>query len=100
LIETYGAPSFIKLDIEGYEYEALRGLNRPVPVLSFEFVEGMLNNVGRCVTILQQLAPMEFNHSTNEAEGLAQSVWTTGSETLLQLEHAPKSGNVYARIKD
>ena len=30
-------PSFIKLDVEGFEVEALAGLTRPVPALSFEF---------------------------------------------------------------
>lgn len=37
LIERHGAPSFMKLDVEGFEHEALKGLSRPIPVLSFEF---------------------------------------------------------------
>src|SRR5262245_6894968 len=37
LIERHGPPSFIKLDVEGFEVEALHGLTRPVPALSFEF---------------------------------------------------------------
>jgi FkbM family methyltransferase len=37
LIERHGLPSFIKLDVEGFEVEALAGLTQPVPALSFEF---------------------------------------------------------------
>ena len=36
LIGEYGRPAFIKLDVEGYEYEALKGLSQPVPCLCFE----------------------------------------------------------------
>lgn len=37
LIARHGLPAFIKIDIEGYEAEALAGLGQPVPALSFEF---------------------------------------------------------------
>lgn len=36
LIEQYGLPGFIKMDVEGFEETVLKGLSRPVPYLSFE----------------------------------------------------------------
>ena len=36
LIERYGVPDYVKIDVEGYEETVLRGLSRPVPLLSFE----------------------------------------------------------------
>ena len=36
LIEKYGTPFYIKIDVEGFELEVIKGLTRPVPYLSFE----------------------------------------------------------------
>lgn len=35
-IAKKGLPKYIKIDVEGYEVEVLKGLNTPVPILSFE----------------------------------------------------------------
>jgi hypothetical protein len=36
-IARYGAPQFIKVDVEGHEFEVLGGLKTPVRYLSFEY---------------------------------------------------------------
>ena len=35
-VKVYGAPSFIKIDVEGYEKEVISGLTKPVKLISFE----------------------------------------------------------------
>lgn len=35
-IQKFGVPKYIKIDVEGYEYEVIKGLKTPVPLLSFE----------------------------------------------------------------
>jgi FkbM family methyltransferase len=37
LITDYGHPQFIKIDVEGFEYEVLKGLTKPFKYLSFEY---------------------------------------------------------------
>lgn len=35
-VQKFGLPKYIKIDVEGYEYEVIKGLKTPVPLLSFE----------------------------------------------------------------
>ena len=37
LVAEYGEPAFCKIDVEGFEVEALKGLSRPLRALSFEY---------------------------------------------------------------
>ena len=60
LIARYGMPHYIKIDVEGYEDQALKGLSRLPPLLSFEFNRLFLN------PILQLLGnPVFANSSCN-----------------------------------
>ena len=36
LIAEYGVPSYIKIDVEGFELEVIKGLSSQVPLLSLE----------------------------------------------------------------
>lgn len=50
LICKYGLPYFIKIDVEGYELEVLKGLSQPVPYISIEcllpdFTEELQQNI-------------------------------------------------------
>ena len=49
LIEQYGLPVFCKIDVEGFEYSVLRGLTKPINVISFEFTREFLDEATRCI---------------------------------------------------
>jgi FkbM family methyltransferase len=57
LFTVLGVPFFIKIDVEGYELNVLRGLRRRVPYLSFEVNLPEFRPEGlQCVKLLERLA--------------------------------------------
>src|SRR5688572_16378765 len=58
LIEKYGLPGFIKIDVEGFEEKVLKGLSRKIPFLSFEalFPDG-LAAISNCLAHIRKLDP-------------------------------------------
>ncbi|MEO6453181.1 MAG: FkbM family methyltransferase [Ginsengibacter sp.] len=56
LIEKHGHPCYVKIDAEGYEYEIIKGLSYPLPLISFEcilpeFYEETLDCLGALIFI-------------------------------------------------
>ena len=99
LIATFGPPAFIKIDIEGYEDEALRGLTQPVPALSFEFTTIARDVAQRCLEMLMSLGDYRFDVALGESQTLTFGRWITAAEMSKYLEllpHAANSGDVYA----
>jgi FkbM family methyltransferase len=77
LIDTYGLPFFIKVDVEGYEAKVIRGLRRPVRFVSFEVNLPEFRQEGmECIEILDGLASgSRFNLTSDCRHGLAMDQW-------------------------
>src|SRR4029450_8237397 len=82
LIERFGVPAFIKIDVEGSEQAVLSGRGRPVPALSFEYLPRALEEVQGCLARLAALGPYVFNWSIGESSQLASERWLEASEGL------------------
>lgn len=98
LIETYGRPAFIKLDVEGFEAEALAGLSAPVPALSFEFTTIQRRVAFACIERGAALGYREFNAALGESHTLGK--WRSAqvmADWLAALPHAANSGDIYGR---
>lgn len=89
LIEGYGKPSFIKIDIEGYEYEALKGLSTPIDALSFEFTLGYMESTWKCLLRLEQLGMTHYNYTLKEEAMLQLPVWVEPFNLFGALESLP-----------
>ncbi len=103
LIARFGLPAFCKIDIEGYEVEALQGLSQPLPALSFEYIPTAKTAAQTCVERLMQLATYEFNWSSGEEHRWRSSRWISPDAMNGQLDALTgkdRSGDVYARRKD
>jgi FkbM family methyltransferase len=102
LIESYGVPSFCKIDVEGYEAEVLAGLSRPLPALSVEFVAGGPDTAAACVRRLTELGTYEFNVVLGEGRRFAFETWAGADGMLGWLEAGAggaSSGDIYARLE-
>jgi len=103
LIETYGLPRFCKIDVEGSEFEGLRGLSAAVPQLSFEFTAP--EETGKavaCVERLESLGKYAYTYSLCESLVLEHREWTSATElcrTLAGLTEPDSWGDVYARLE-
>jgi len=103
MIERYGEPAFVKIDVEGFEPTVLAGLGRPVRALSFEFVAGALDGASDCIARLARLGDYRFNAVAGERRRLRWSSWRSPSETANWLAAGADglaSGDVYARRYD
>jgi FkbM family methyltransferase len=99
LIARYGAPAFVKIDVEGFEDRILAGLSRPIPALSFEFTTIERPVARACMARLAQLGAWRFNAALGETQRLVFEE-NVEAHTLLAwldgLPHSANSGDVYA----
>ena len=74
---THGLPCYVKIDVEGFETNVLRGLHRPVPYLSFEVNLPEFKPEGlECVELLRRLAADgKFNYVVDCRHGLVLERW-------------------------
>ncbi len=101
LIERFGRPAFVKIDVEGSEPDVLAGLTTAVPALAFEYLPRALEHAAACVGRLATLGAYAFNWSVAETYSWQSSEWLSGGDLLASLR-APaarrRSGDVYARL--
>lgn len=60
LIEKYGNPDLIKIDVEGYELEVIKGLNTKQKDLCFEWAEEQYDNINKSCEHLYKIGYRDF----------------------------------------
>lgn len=98
LIVRHGVPAFIKLDVEGFEAEALSGLSQAVRALSFEFTTIQPDVALACIQRCAAMGYARFNAALGESQTMI-GEWVGAKEIarwLSALPQAANSGDIYA----
>lgn len=98
LINKFGIPQFIKIDVEGYELEVLKGLSTPVKFISFEYtVPEQTHKALQCLNYIKSITDnnMKCNYSIGESMECALNEWIKPEEMFLEIrkENFIKSSN-------
>jgi FkbM family methyltransferase len=100
LINKYGKPTFVKIDVEGFEFEVLSGLSKPINSLSFEFASESVLSTKKNIKLLSKLGMYKFNYSEGELMELALNKWVDSKEILTYLDGFADTawGDIYAKL--
>lgn len=98
LIEQYGTPSFIKIDVEGFEYQVVKGLSQPVKMLSLEFTPEFIESTFKCIDHLQRLGDIRLNYSVGETMHLALEKWGTPREMIRILSRFRDDNSLFGDV--
>ncbi|MBD2305768.1 FkbM family methyltransferase [Chroococcidiopsis sp. FACHB-1243] len=106
-IAKFGKPRYCKIDVEGWEYEVLKGLTQPIPLISFEYhLQG--DNIDKtlaCIDYLSHLGELHINITPAETLLFTFQEWLPVKEFLQSFPNSFRSrqeynyGDIFVKIQ-
>lgn len=84
VIEKFGMPTFIKIDVEGFETEVIKGLSKSIPIVSYEYtVPEQIENAVKCLKLLQEIDKnVNCNYSIGESMSFVLKHWLSVEDMI------------------
>lgn len=99
-IARHGIPAYVKVDVEGFELDVLRGLSSPLPLISFEFTIEFLETNRDCARHLESIGFGKFNAKIGTLDNYISKRWLSAEELFVLLRSSSDTelwGDIYAR---
>ena len=93
MINQFGNPNYIKIDVEGFEYDVLLGLSKKTGIISFEFTSEFISNAYKCIDHLISLNYSQFNFSLGERKKF-NSKWSNHQNIIDKIKENIKKDNL------
>jgi FkbM family methyltransferase len=100
LVEQYGTPYFIKIDVEGFEESVLDGLSSQPPLLSFEFNLAYYEATLRCLHKPVFSPESKFNYAFGDPTDFELPSWVSRLELegiLGAMPRGDKHGDIFVQ---
>ena len=94
LVEQYGTPSFMKIDVEGYEYNVICSMTKKYCPLSFEWAEEKKGEILLTLEYLQKLGYSRFSVQMEDSYTykVSQENWTDYTSIYQMFQQACDPG--------
>jgi FkbM family methyltransferase len=104
MVTKHGTPTYIKIDVEGYELNVLQGLTNPVDIISIEYTPELKKSTLNCIEYVDKLnnGKSLFNYGYREDKEFKFNEWISKDEITEYItsitDYVFEFGDVYIKL--